>query len=168
MKGLRCPNCPGARTAPGIAALPDGTPYLMGRAPSEFPFRYSCAACHHSMLIYAADFSRLPELTIAELEKMEALTPLLKDLRGAGFADNEARALFVAGHDPVTIDVLARFHAEPPDTELDEIRCVVRVRLVRRIGVGPVLLREQVPRHPGVVGQARRRGQGAGRGPGLP
>jgi hypothetical protein len=120
VKALPCgtSGCQGPSTVslPGVAALParlvkpqlkagppPGRPYLLGRAPSKFPFAVYCAACHRTTRLTAVDWNRLPELSVGQLEAMGELEPLLKDLRGDGLDEREARDLFDRGWSPASL-----------------------------------------------------------------
>jgi hypothetical protein len=75
----------------------------MSRAPSRFPFPAYCAACHRITKLSATDWNRLPELSVAALEAMGELEPLLRDLRGDGFVETQARDLFARGCSPALL-----------------------------------------------------------------
>ena len=55
VKVLPCGRC-------GQAKLPGNQPYYIGRAPSQFPFKYSCVQCKRVNTITASEWSRLPSL----------------------------------------------------------------------------------------------------------
>lgn len=101
MKRLPCKNgC-------GDAELPNGKPYILSRAIS-FPLTYRCARCKKPTKLSAADFSRLPSLSLTDLEDLNELAPILKDYTGAGHNDQQARDLFSSGWTPVELDALPK------------------------------------------------------------
>ncbi len=66
MKALLC------RTCKTHAMLPNGKPYLIGRAPTfhqRTPYLYKCSVCEMANEISASEFNLLPELTASELKE---------------------------------------------------------------------------------------------------
>lgn len=61
-KLMPCPNC-------GTASTPTGRDYVIGRAPSRFPYRYACSHCHGSYELDAEAFHRIPEATAEEIQE---------------------------------------------------------------------------------------------------
>lgn len=109
MKALPCNNCQPHPSLSGrtVAMLRDGKPYVIGRPPSPFPARIFCAQCKRTTMLQAKEYHALPELTLAELDALEALEPLLHDYLGMGHPDREARDLFAAGWKPLELAELA-------------------------------------------------------------
>lgn len=77
--------------------LPDGSPYYMGSTPSPLPFRVYCARCKRASKITAAEWNRLPRLTLSKLDEYELTDVLAKDWTGQGFSEAQARDLLGAG-----------------------------------------------------------------------
>jgi DNA-directed RNA polymerase subunit RPC12/RpoP len=67
MKALQCSTC-------GMdAELPDGKPYLVGRAPTfhrRSAFLYMCARCGHPSEVTAEQYARLPEVPLPRLKEL--------------------------------------------------------------------------------------------------
>jgi hypothetical protein len=67
MKALQCEKC-------GTdAKLPNGKPYLIGRAPTfhrRSPFRYMCAGCGHLCEVTAEAYTSLPEVSFQKLKEL--------------------------------------------------------------------------------------------------
>lgn len=76
----------------GAAMLPNGEPYVCGRAP-DFPFFVKCFRCKRTTKLSAADWNRLPHLTVAQLEDMKLLDRYTKDYEGAGVTKEQAKQL---------------------------------------------------------------------------
>ena len=54
------------------AQLPNGKPYLIGRAPTfhrRSPFRFECARCGRLCEITAEEYTRLPEVPLQKLKE---------------------------------------------------------------------------------------------------
>lgn len=107
MKALRCQTDPcgrgltramlRARQVMGysVVMLPGGEPYIIGSP--TFPLVAKCAACKRPSTYKAADFARLPDVTVAQLEAMSLLEPLTRDWVGSGVPHEHARDMIGAG-----------------------------------------------------------------------
>lgn len=108
MKAIRCQTDPcgrglsqailRARQTMGyqVVMLPDGQPYILGNATS-WPLVARCAACKRPSTYRAAEFARLPTLTLAQLEALGQLEPLTRDWVGAGLPSEHAADMVGAG-----------------------------------------------------------------------
>lgn len=93
----------------GPAILNDGLPYVLGRVPEHFPFRYKCSNCKRTTSITVAEWNRLPDLTLEALRRLPGpggrgevdLSRLLtQDLEGAGLSPDQIEtAAAVVGPD---------------------------------------------------------------------
>lgn len=105
MKAVPCktPDCK-AKTATvgrrvvgyGMLMLPDGQPYLLSR-PMSFPVVSKCSGCNGWTRLPAAEFARLPTLTVAQLRILGHLDALTKDWRGDGLTHSQASDMIGAG-----------------------------------------------------------------------
>jgi hypothetical protein len=89
VKALPCQRCK------EVALLPDGKPYVVGRAPT-FPsrgaFTYGCSRCRQAWdfnSITATEFARLPTLTLADLRKLGLDWKVTNDLKGSGVTEEQ-------------------------------------------------------------------------------
>jgi hypothetical protein len=107
MKLLPCrtPSCAGkGALLPASRAYPRGEPYVA----ASHVGRVTCARCKRVTELSVAEFNRLPNL---KLDDLEDLTPgrALKDIVGAGFAGAQAADLFQAGlQDATALHALER------------------------------------------------------------
>lgn len=80
--------------------LPGEVPYVIGRTPdsiAQHPFTFKCAKCKRTTTLTAQDFSRLPDLGLAELRAMGLESLALKDLEGAGLTEAQVEQALAAG-----------------------------------------------------------------------
>jgi hypothetical protein len=98
-----------------VATLPDGTPYVVGRPPAPFPHWVPCAACKRKTSITLADYNRLPELSIAELEAM-GLKPT-QHLEGAGWTKAQAADIYPHAAGPAELEALLSGVQSQADTK---------------------------------------------------
>lgn len=119
MKSLPCDNskCPTQGLEGlyrGKATLRGEGLYVLGRAPVRFPYRYTCAACHHVTALSAVQWNMLPSLSVADLTKLGMIENLTQDLRGAGFRPEQAVDLYGAGFSgPAALEPLDRSNEGP-------------------------------------------------------
>lgn len=69
-----------------VAMLQSG-PYTLLRFPvtaGPSGLKYTCARCKRANRIRAQEFASLPELTLAQLQRLKLAGPIEKDLQGAG------------------------------------------------------------------------------------
>lgn len=72
MKALPCSTvgCGGHDQMKGAAVLRDGSPYLVGKAPADFPHRVFCAKCKRTTIISRMDWNRLPSVKQEEIDSV--------------------------------------------------------------------------------------------------
>lgn len=102
MKLLPCWT-PGCR---GLALLPDGKPYAIGRAPqgiAQRPFTYKCAGCKRTTTLTAVEFNGLAEASLAELRRHGLEDLVTRDLIGAGVTMEQIEQLETSGVDFATL-----------------------------------------------------------------
>ena len=94
MKLLPCDTC-GSRGAllPPNSAFPNGEPAVANRFATEI----KCFRCKRVTFISPERYSRLPVLSLEELEKLALSERATKDFEGAGLTKDQAKDLYSAG-----------------------------------------------------------------------
>lgn len=81
----------------GYALLSDGSPYWIGASPATFPFPIYCARCKRRSTLTAAEWNRLPYLSLTQLDEFGLTDHVAKDWIGQGFSVEQSRELLAAG-----------------------------------------------------------------------
>jgi hypothetical protein len=70
LKALPCktPGCNGHPQLPGVATLHDSSPYLIGRAPANFPYGIHCSTCKQKTWISRTDWNLLPDIQRSDIQ----------------------------------------------------------------------------------------------------
>lgn len=112
MRFLPCRNakCPGPQSVPqpkrrGLAALPGGIPYVMGRPPYE-TLRYVCAACKHSTTLTIHEYNALPVRKLRDLEDAKLGDLAYPELASIGVSREQALQLEAAGVSPLEVHAM--------------------------------------------------------------
>lgn len=101
-----------ANKARGLAALPGGVPYVLGRAPFE-SIRYTCAACRHPVILTVVEWRALPTRRLADLEAAKMGDIILRDMAGVGISRDQALQLEGAGLDLVEVHRMPQRGLDP-------------------------------------------------------